>query len=386
LQPSHSAKLSIVGFALVLSLAAFRAYQYPEYNSDEFQYMANAVAMHGAHAPEIHETVYRDVLAHVPPNILPHLLGKDLVQTAQSRSYQERASNPYRFTEFLPCFAIRPIFNELVYILHYGLGVGLLRATSVIGVLSFWCIGWLAFFWVSKYVGSLWAAILCSILVLTPPIWDLGRWTTPDGLSTFVVLLGLYVTLEKESIAPGLTILLAAVYVRTDNVLLVLLVLAYLTVLKGKIDKPKAVILGAVAIGSVLLINHFAGDYGAKMLYYRAFVTVPSAPGEVVPYFGWHDYLNALRSGTAFVLHEHFVAFGLMGLVGFALRPKEAIGVLAALAVLYSVAHFVLYPEPEERLFGIFFVATGISLAPALAGRASFRSASQQLSSTPVSA
>src|SRR5438046_523576 len=136
-------RLPTLGFAVLLTLAAFRAYQYPEYTSDEFEYMANAVAMHGGSVREIHDTVYGEAFDAIPKPILDHLLGKDAVETSQSLSFQERARNPYRFAEFLPCFAVRPIFNELVYVLHYGLGIGLLRATVLIPVLSYWILGWI---------------------------------------------------------------------------------------------------------------------------------------------------------------------------------------------------------------------------------------------------
>ncbi|HLV85636.1 MAG TPA: hypothetical protein VKV39_01585 [Candidatus Sulfotelmatobacter sp.] len=362
-----ASKLSILGFGIILTLAAFRAYQYPAYSSDGFQYMANAVAMHGAHAPEIHSTVYHEVYAGVPANILDHLLGKDELETSQSLSFRTRAVDPYRFTEFLPCFAVRPIFNEMVYVLHYGLGMSLLRATVIIPVVSYWLMGWLALIWISRYVATTVAALITSLLMLTPPVWDLARWTTPDAFSAMALLAALFVIFEKNWISTGLTILLAAVYIRTDNFLLALLVLAYLSIWEKRIDVAKAAVLAAVACGSVFLINHFAGDYGRAMLYYRAFVAIPQAPGEYVAHFGWHDYFAALRRGTASVVHESFIPFALMGLVGWIRRPTSGIVALITVSATYTATHFVLYPEPEERFCGVFFVGMGIALASALA-------------------
>src|SRR5271163_2879890 len=122
--------------------------------------MANAVAMHGGSIREIHDTVYREVRAGVPQPTLDHLLGNEPGESAQSRSFRERAVNPYHFAEFLPCFAVRPAFNELVYVLHYKLGIGLLRAPIVISVASFLAIGWIALTWISRYVASPWAQFL----------------------------------------------------------------------------------------------------------------------------------------------------------------------------------------------------------------------------------
>jgi hypothetical protein len=359
-------KWPTLGFVVFLTLAAFRAYQYPAYSSDGFEYMANVVAMHGASIREIHDTVYREVLAGVPRPTLDHLLGNDPVETSQSRSFRDRAVNPYHFAEFLPCFAVRPVFNELVYVLHYKLGIGLLRATVLIAVLSYWAMGWILLAWISRYVASPWAELVCLLLLLTPPIWDLARWPQPDALSCMISLLALYFILEKTWVTAGLTILLATVYVRTDNVLLVMSVLAYLSILNHTIDKTKAAILAAVAIGSVLLINHFAGDYGARMLYYRVFTAVPLAPGEMVVRFGFRDYLVALRAGVTAVIHGEFIPFALMGVVGLLRRPPSPILGLTIVSVAYCTSHFLIYPDVEERYFGLFFLARGVAAAFAI--------------------
>jgi hypothetical protein len=359
-------KWPTLGFAVFLALAALRAYKYPAYTSDGFEYMANAVAMRGASIQQIHDTVYREVFAEVPRPALDHLLGNDPVETSQSRSFHDRVVNPYHFAEFLPCFAIRPIFNELVYVLHYKLGIGLLRATILISVLSYWAMGWILLTWISRYVAAPWAELVSLLLMLTPPIWDLARWPQPDALSCMSSLLALYFILEKTWITAGLTILLAAVYVRSDNVLLVMSVLAYLSILSHTVDKTKAATLAAVAIGSVLLINHFAGDYGARMLYYRGFTAIPLAPGEMTARFEFHDYLVALRGGVTAVIHGEFIPFALLGVVGLLRRPPGAILGLTIVSVAYCASHFMIYPDVEERYFGLFFLAMGVSAAFAI--------------------
>jgi hypothetical protein len=364
-------KWPTLGFAVFLALAAFRAYQYPSFTTDGFLYMANAVAMRGASILEIHDTVYREVRAGVPQPSLDHLLGNVPVETEQSRSFHERAVNPYHFAEFLPCFAVRPAFNELVYVLHYKLGIGLLRAPILISVVSYLAIGWVLLTWMSRYVAAPWAQLLSLLLMLTPGIWDLARWPQPDALCCMISFLALYFILEKNWVTSGLTILLASVYVRTDNVLLVLTVLAYLAVSNHTIDRTKAAILAAVAIGSVFLINHFAGDYGARMLYYRAFLGVPLAPGEMTAHFGFHDYLAALRTGVTTIVHGDFIAFALMGLVGILKRPPRAILGLAIVALVFNALHFLMYPLVEIRYFGLFYLAMGITAASTLVGRPS---------------
>jgi len=358
--------LSVLAFAAVLTLASLRAYQYPEYSTDGFSYMANAVAMSGASVRVIHDAVYQEVKAGIPQPVLNHLTGEDETDSAQSRSFRERAANPYRFAEFLPCFAVRPIFNQLVYVLHYKAGVGLLRATVVIPVLSYWLLGWLTLLWISRYMAAHWAPVISALLLLSPPLWDLARSTTPDALSSLIVLLALYLLFEKQKLLPGTIFLLVSIFIRTDNLLLVLAVLALMCMAGFGLRVSEAVMLAVLAVMSVAVINHFAGDYGAKVLYYRSFVEPPIAVGEITPRFGFREYLLALRAGLTGAVHAQYIPFFLMGVVALLRRPPRPILALAIVTTIYTTAHLVIFPNPEMRFFGPFFVAMGVALASGL--------------------
>ena len=365
----------LLAFAVCLTLASWRAYRYPEYSTDGFSYMGNAVAMSGAGIQVIHDSVYREARAGMPRPEFDHLTGNDPSEPASERnSFHQRAVDAYRFAEFLPCFAIRPVFNELVYVLHFKLGVGLLKATVLLAVVSYWLLGWVVLAWTARYTAVPWAAPITILLLLSPPVWDLARSTTPDALSTLVVLLAIYLLFERQKLLPGMILLLASVYVRTDNLFLVVPVLAFLYVTGSGLKATHAVALSALAFVSVLVINHFAGDYGAKVLYYRSFVEPPIAVGEIVPRFGIHEYLTALKAGIGGALHGPYIPFLLMGIVGLLRRASRAVVGLIAVTVVYTAAHLIIFPNPEPRFFGAFFAAMGIALASTL-----FTSSSEQL-------
>lgn len=358
--------LSPIVFALILSLAALRAYRYPEYSTDGLSYMANAVAMRGASVEEIHDTVYRAAKAGMPAPAFAHLTGNDESAPAtENDSFRDRATNSYHFAEYLPCFAIRPIFTELVYVLHYWFGVGLLNSILLIPVASYWVMGCVVLAWLCRYLATEMAVLLSMGLMLTPPLWDLPRSTTPDSLSALMVLSAVFLLFEQRKLLPGLILLIASVYVRTDNVILVGFVLAYLCLAESDLRVSHAAVLSLVAICSVALINHFAGDYGPKMLYYRIEHT-PTAIGEFVPSFGIHDYFRDLRMGIAGALHGHYIPFLLMGVVGLLRRRSHAIVGLTIVTLICAAAHLVIYPVPETRYFGLFFAVMGIAMASAI--------------------
>jgi hypothetical protein len=73
-----------------------------------------------------------------------------------------------------------------------------------------------------------------------------------------------------------------------------------------------ASVLALLAVASVFCINHFAGDYGIGMLYYRNFVGVPVAPAEMTVGLSWREYVAALRSGITLMAESFFLPFLLL--------------------------------------------------------------------------
>jgi hypothetical protein len=130
--------------------------------------------------------------------------------------------------------------------------------------------------------------------------------------------------------------------------------------LERRIEFWKASVLGSVALGSVLVINHFAGDYGIKMLYYRNFIGVPLAPAEMTVQFSFHDYLSAFRSGITLATNSFFVPFLLLGLVGVIEKQLRA---LCAVMLADVILHFVVLPNWQEGWVALFYLACGICAA-----------------------
>jgi hypothetical protein len=356
-------KAIVAVYLLLLTFVSSRPYFYSLYDMDMMGYIGNAVAISGASVRQIHDASYRALEAEVPPPAREHLLGRDKAgPTSQWESRQDRAVNPDHFAEYLPCFAIRPIFNELIYLLHYELGVGLVRATILISVVSYWLIGVLVFLWLCRYAGPERAALGSLLLMMSPPILDLARFNTPDALTCLLSLAGLYLIFERDRMFWGLTVLLFSIYVRTDNALLAVAVLAYCCMVSKQLEKAKAAVLAALAVGSVLLINHFAGDYGLRVLYYRSFVAIPLAPGELVPNFGPADYLRAFRTALTQTMNGYLPLFLLMGVVGICAQRHRKSQAIAAVTTLYLTFHFLLFPSGQERFWGVFYIGCAIIL------------------------
>jgi hypothetical protein len=353
-------------FAAFLVLVSWHAYHYPAYGIDMLGYMENVAALETSNPREIQSVVYSEVRAKLPEGIRRHLLGVDSTAPAQQNaSLKDRASNPYHFTEFLPCFAIRPLYIEFLHLFR-RLGMGLVEATILGSVLPYMALSALIFIWSARYVGPLTALLFASLFVITPPIANLGRMTEPDCLSTLCACLGLYVIFELDRLVVGLAILLSCIYIRTDNVLLALFVILYLSVVSRKMEKWKGAVLAILAVASVFVINHFAGDYGWRMLYYRGFIAAPIAPGEFDAHFSFADYKHVLRSGITDLINGNFVTYLMFGVISYLAAKNQVLGRIFLIVLAFSAVHFVLFPLVEDRYFALYYVVTGLTAIGAL--------------------
>ena len=368
---------ALVLYLVALALVSLHLYRTPSYDMDSIQYMGNALLMHNTDVVQIHQQVYSELRHAVPGNIVDQLVGNEIGAPAdQNLSRKMRASDPYRFAEFLPLFAIRPLYNQVLYVVSKT-GIGLVGGGILISVASFFFLGVLLFLWMRPYTTpllSLSAGLLCMI---TPPLTSLGRDMTSDALASLVAFASLYLIFEKRLLMPGIALLLSSIYFRTDFVVLAAPVIL-ICWLQRRLRLWQAAILGGLAVSSVLFINHFAGDYGIQMLYYRNFVGTPAAPAEMIVRFSFHDYLSAFRSGITKVMQSFFLPFLVLGAIS--LRSRQCLPLLLA-TLAYVILHFLVLPNWQERWVGVFYLTTVICAVQIHKGQ---QASTGTVSSTPV--
>lgn len=341
-------------YVVLLGLVSVHLYRSPVYPLDTLGYMGNALLMKHLDSAKIHELVYVEVdqMSEVAKQ---DILGIQVTtDSTADASRRVRAKNVDSSTEFLPCFAIRPLYIQLLYVL--SLLVGLRRAAVLLSVGSYFLLGLLVFFWCQRYVRSYFAGAFSTVLMLTQPVTLLGRSTLPDALSTLLGLGALFLIFEVEKLLPGLLLLLGSIFVRTDNVVLVAPVLAALW-FTARLDFWKGASLGLLSVLSVMLINHFAGDYGIAMLYYRNFVGTPSFPAEMNLHMSAQGYVSGFRLGIWRMLQSPLLEFILLGLVG--LYRKSHLVPISAITITYAMFHFLVLPNWMDR----WFVLTYLTLA-----------------------
>lgn len=327
------------------------------YSPDTVEFAGNVIALETSDASTIHHAAYDAVNREAPAIVVPHILGTD-VATDETAVRRDKYANPLHSVGFLPYFAVKPLYIESLNLVHKT-GVGLVRSIAVVSSISFLGLAVLIFLWVRQENGSLWIA---SILLLSPELRGLGEVTGPDALSVLFLLAALF-SLFQSKVALGLAFLMSSIWVRPDNALLAILVLAYLTFTR-ELRLWMGSLLALIALLTPLVINHFAGSAGWQALYLHTFYT-ERAPGEFSKTaFTASDYLIALRSGIRAISSSTAIPYSLLGLLGYVLVPRMRAWI--SLCTAFAILRFFTYPNYEPRYYGIVFVVVGISACVAL--------------------
>jgi hypothetical protein len=339
-----------VGLSLILSVHYFRTPMSPV---DMLDFAACVFSIHDLNPVALHKRAYEGVLKDAPAFSIPHLLGTD-GDSNVGPSRRDRHANPYHFVESLPYFSIKPLYIELIAIV-YWLGIRIFPAIVLASVIPAFCLTLLMCVWTVRLGGS---ALLLCIFLFVPEIRGPGSGVGPDALSVLVLAAALFLIFACEKFCPGVTLLLASIWIRTDNAIVALFVLGYL-LWKRRLPLWMTAVLAAIAVASPFVINHFGGSYGWKALYSHTFKYVEFAPGEFSPSFTMNDYVHALRGGLIEILQGSVLVYFVLGSVGYLIVPE-----LRAPLVLLSSAgavRFVVYPNFEPRYYAIVYVLIAIA-------------------------
>jgi hypothetical protein len=329
-------KLRIVIYVGIAALITAHCYRYPMYDVDLLSYAGN-VALFGTSDPvQVHRVVYQYPLTS-------HLRGLDK-DDELAQILRRRAADAYYSAAYLPYFSVKPLYVLAMEAAH-KLGASVIDASRIVSALFFFGIAivvWL-------YTSSLFAVV---ILVL-PEAMILGQSLEPDGMSVFLLLVGLWVLfIKKKEI--GILPIVCSVWVRPDNVIACVVILAFLYASR-RISRSQTIILLLLALASEALISHYG--YGLRALYDHTFL---GGDPTGVPHFTGVDYTRALLRGVNELIHSSVPIFSLLWLLAYG-SLKNGIRQILGIAAIYSALRFVVYPSYEPRYYSVFFLITAIA-------------------------
>jgi hypothetical protein len=240
--------------------------------------------------------------------------------------------SPQHLRELEPLYAIRPLYLGIVGLAGTVLPVQ--QAISFVSAASLFGIGVVVFLWTQR-------PVLSGLLIAASPVAELGRIGSPDALAALFAISALWL-IERRKLYFGLILLFLSIGIRTDNVLILWSVLAWL-VWEHRLSPLAAGAQALAAIGIVFLIDHWAGNYGWIVLFRFSFIA-GRYPALIPHALTLGEYLSAFGRGAE-VIFSQFSLWLLLGLLAWKRRPRP----LLAVACVAVVAHFLLFPSPEAR-------------------------------------
>ena len=278
------------------------------------------------------------------------------------------SANPYHFAEQLPFYSIKPAYVVLLKGFH-RLGLPFPKAAAAISASSNFLLALLLWYWLSAYLSGLPLLGACTMIMLSPNILELSRWTTPDFLSTLVAAVGLYLILERRRYFWGSSFLVLNVWVRTDALVLAGIVFLVLW-LRGKIDFTQFASLSVLALGSCFAINHFAGSYGWPALFYNSFLGGLTTPGERLIHISFSTYFHqVVRGAYLWLIAGGFALYLLLGGLAIWLNRTSLYSYLIAAVLGARAVSYALYPNGDQRYTAVLYVLIPLALVIAVSSQ-----------------
>jgi hypothetical protein len=168
----------------------------------------------------IHREVYRVAKAEIPAIKYAMMIDTNSVVRKEAMNDQTKF---FQLTSF---FRIKPLYQVLSF-LAYKVGLPLHKAPVAPSILSFVAISFLLLWVLSKFFNDWLAAVLSVSIIISAPVIEAARSSTPDALSTLTVIIALFLLYRASSrwLIFSLTI---AVLVRVDNIIFTALVICFL--------------------------------------------------------------------------------------------------------------------------------------------------------------
>jgi 4-amino-4-deoxy-L-arabinose transferase-like glycosyltransferase len=361
-----NSRLARIVFCTLLLLLTLIAYYVPYYDWDLVAYVGSAIALDEHDARTIQRTAYDALRRELPQD--------DYQDVASGSDFRrDVAANPDHFHQQLRFYQIRPLYIWIVAALH-GIGIPYVADTRLISAASFLAMGILLFLWARRYTSesnSAWAVLL---LLCIPVFFTSARTGSPDAISALIVLLGTFQIAERKHLISGILLFFISLFLRTDNVIFVFLLLASMAIPVSESRRRRVfvAILALAAVGVVSAINHTQHSYSWSVLMQNTATPIVN-PAEVAPRLTAADYFDSVHDMIDEARENSVLAFPFIALITLlSRRTPTHLKRLVTVVLLSWLAHAALFPHIEDRYFiagaaiiGIAAISSALSWNPA---------------------
>jgi hypothetical protein len=261
-------------------------------------------------------------------------------------------NTPDHFVQQLGLFRVKLGYVAAGYVL-WCLGLPILVGLRLISACCLFVIGLAVLTWTRD-------AVLSFVLLLTPPVLNLGRMVTADPLSTTLIFLALFALARGRNLLSA-GFLIASILVRSDNVFLAVILLAWM-VWRRRIRLSIGAILGALAVISAACVNRLAGVYGWRVIMQHGFVKREIEPINHPVLISFSGYLHSLGGLRAIPYTFMTIWVLVAAAVWKRLPPRSIFRELLPLAGVCIVLRLIIFPNFDDRFFVWAYLLAGAAL------------------------
>ena len=350
-------------YFICIAAAAVYCFKRPLYNWDMLPYSALILKMDGYDNKKAFAYAYESAKKSLPS--APYHL---LTDSANAYRY-ELANNTEAFNQQLPFYVVKPLYTSLAY-LAYKLGFPLSQATLVPCFISYLLLGLLFFHWLHLYVRLSVAFFVALFIMMSSPLIEVAKLSTPDCLSALLLLGAFYFTVEKPSLPFALVFMCLSVFARIDNVICCFLLTS--TAYAGKqwsrqLRFKSFLLISFLFVVCYLMVGLVAWQYGWSLFFYNDFV------GHLHPIygtrsdFGIRDYFRLMYEHIMSAINRSyfaiFMALHVLNIARSFLSGKLSFDQLFALLIPTIVfVRLIFYPDISDRFYIAYYLVIVVLL------------------------
>lgn len=334
-----------ISVLIALALMSF-SYVNPIYDWDALAYSAILLKWQGLAWPEVHSFVYNDLLSSLPRSTQEFLNTNEF-------EIRSRNSQPY-FTDQIPFYTIKPLYLGLAYA-TMSFGFNPLQSLQVVSALGLGLMFIITFKLLSNVCNAWWSLIVSLAICAHPIVLLTGRLLTPDMISSALILVAVYLFLQKKE-HPAMIILLLSIGFRPDNVLIALF--APFLLLQSR-RFSTSLLYGAGAVFIFLSIQFLFKGWGWKITFQHSIISLQTSVPE------WRNIPLTLKEYVRWLIvyaqrYQLLLAGGLIiGILGFAAALKNSNVLFFRVAFILTVTTFIRwlsFPRFDVRYNVVAFV------------------------------
>ena len=356
-------KIYLSLYLVYLFIASWIAISQPFYGWDMIPYSAIVLShTEEMDSKSLHTKTYDIIRKSIPSQVY--------INQTSSAYQKEMEQNEAYFNQQLPFYKIRPLYTGLAYLVHQT-GINILTAIILISVLSSFLMSILILRWLLDYLDEFYAYLFAFLIIHSTGIIQIARIFTPDALSALVLIFSIYILTQKRLYFASFFLVLA-IFARTDNIILVLIVLTYLrffSINDYRLNWKSYIFFMLFATFSYLSINYLANNYGWSTIFHHTLISLINNPADYHPIVTLSDYLRVLRQNSfeAFLWVNSTFIFLLFAFVSIFL-DKLNDGIykiyshLTILLILSVIIHLVLFPAFWIRFFIAHYAIISLSM------------------------